>query len=73
MRANTKQARILSALEAGDRMTHLKAIAYGTYRLAAVVHRLRALGYTINVDTKTDVNGTRFAEYYMEPEATRLF
>ena len=65
MKENTKQARILTALQNGDRLTHLKAIAYGTYRLAAIVHRLRGHGINIEADTKTDGNGTRFAEYYI--------
>lgn len=61
----TKTAAILQALLNGDKLTHLKAIAYGTHRLAAVVHRLRGQGFNIQKTTKTDSNGTRFAEYFI--------
>jgi len=61
----TKTSLILDALIAGDRLTHLKAIAYGTYRLADVVYRLRRKGYPIVATNKTDSKGTLFTEYHI--------
>lgn len=61
----TKTQRILNALMQGDRLTAYKAAAYGTLRLAAVIHSLRQRGYYIERTIKKDQNGTRFAEYYM--------
>lgn len=59
----TKTQLIQEALERGDRLTHLKAIAYGTYRLADVIFRLKKKGLDIRTETKTDGAGTQFAEY----------
>jgi len=61
----TKTDLIRNALERGDRLTHLKAIAYGTYRLADVVYRLKKQGMDIVTETKTDSAGTKFAEYHI--------
>ena len=59
----TKTELIADALKRGDKLTHLKAIAYGTYRLADVIYRLKKRGMNIVTETKTDSAGTKFAEY----------
>jgi hypothetical protein len=64
----TKTERVLNALLAGDHLTHLKALAYGTYRLADVVYRLRRQGYNIVTLDRVDSDGTRYTEYFI-PEA----
>lgn len=64
----TKTERVYNALLSGDRLTHLKALAYGTYRLADVVYRLRGKGVHIVATDRVDSDGTRFTEYYI-PEA----
>lgn len=61
----SKKAKIYAALKRGERLTHLKALAYGTHRLAAYVHMLRKDGVTIVSDSKTDGNGTAFTEYHL--------
>jgi len=61
----SKTQLIKEALQRGDRLTHLKAIAYGTYRLADVIFRLKKKGMNIVTETKTDGAGTKFAEYYL--------
>jgi len=69
----TKTSLILDALLAGDRLTHLKAIAYGTYRLADVVYRLRRKGYQIVATDKTDSSGTPFTEYHIPAEYREVY
>ena len=59
----TKTEMIRRALENGDRLTHLKGLAYGTYRLADVIYRLKKQGMRIITDYKLDCNGTEYAEY----------
>lgn len=54
---------ISTALENGDRLTVFKALAYGTTRLPAYIHRLRQRGWTIHSFTKVDNNGIRYTEY----------
>lgn len=61
----TKTDYILNDLMNGRTMTHHKAQAYGTYRLAAVVHRLRAQGHRIDSRTSVAADGTKYSEYYM--------
>ena len=63
MRTITKTELIRRALENGDRLTHLKGLAYGTYRLADVIYRLKKKGLNIQTDYKVDSNGTEYAEY----------
>lgn len=63
MTYSSKTAAIRSALLKGDRLTHMKALAYGTHRLAAVIYDLRKQGMVINAVEKRDSNGTRYAEY----------
>jgi hypothetical protein len=60
----TKQQHILNALLSGTRMTHLKALAYSTHRLAAHIFELRKKGYPIQVEERRDDNNVRFAEYF---------
>ena len=64
----TKTQAIRNALENGDRPTHMKALAYGTHRLAAVIHRLRKQGMDITATVKEDANGARFTEYALTPQ-----
>ena len=63
MNTNSKTSKILAALQAGDKLTHLKALAYGTHRLAAIIYNLRKAGYNIISTLKHDVNGTPYTEY----------
>lgn len=73
-RANyiSQQAQVLAALQAGDRLTPLNALArFGDFRLAATIHRLRRSGYLIpsrliKVPGR-DGRDKRVAEYWMEP------
>jgi hypothetical protein len=64
----TKTQKVLNALLSGDHMTHLKALAYGTYRLADVVFRLRGKGFVIRAEDHVDADGTRYTSYYIPAE-----
>lgn len=66
----TKTDYILNDLLRGRTMTHHKAQAYGTYRLAAYVHRLRKLGYRIDSRTAVAGDGIRYTEYFMPNQFT---
>lgn len=68
----TKTQKVLNALLSGDHMTHLKALAYGTYRLADVVFRLRNKGFIIRAEDHVDADGTRYTSYYI-PEPLLVF
>jgi hypothetical protein len=71
-RPGTKKARILNDLMNGYTMTPMKAMAYGTHRLAAIIHELRNLnGFTIAATERHDGAGTLYTEYRM-PEGARL-
>jgi len=56
---------IRAAFYRGEHLTHLKAIAYGTYRLADVVFRLKKQGMNIVTEIKHDGTGEKFAEYHL--------
>lgn len=68
MNYTSKINAIRTALLAGDRLTHMKALAYGTHRLAAVIYDLRKQGLPIDVTEKRDTNNTRFVEYSVSEE-----
>lgn len=59
----SKTTTIKRALQSGEKLTHLKALAYGTHRLAAIIYNLRKQGYNIVTKIRHDSNGTEFAEY----------
>ena len=62
---HTSTDAILQALLRGDKLTHAQAMAYGTYRLSAVIHRLRERGHYITSTMRRDVNGKSYAVYQM--------
>ena len=65
-KAGSKKARILDALIGGAHLTPMKALAYGTHRLAAVIHELVNLnGFAIDKRERHDITGTRYVEYKM--------
>lgn len=65
-RAGSKKRRILDDLMAGAHLSPMKAMAYGTHRLAAVVHELRTLnGFDISARDCRDITGTLYTEYFM--------
>jgi hypothetical protein len=65
----TKIAAIRDAFLRGEKLTPLKAMAYGTQRLPEYVRKLRNYGYDVKVTYKTDGRGVQFAEYFI-PDAT---
>ena len=56
---------IANALTRGEKLTHLKALAYNTHRLAVFIHTLRKRGWNIVSETKIDGGGTKYTEYYL--------
>ena len=56
---------ILEAFQNGEKLTHLKALAYNTHRLAHFVNVLRKRGWNIISVQKEDIGGTKFTEYYL--------
>ena len=71
-RTGSKKSFILSDLLDGQKMTPMKAMAYGTHRLAAVIHELRGLnGFIISAVERQDAKGTVYTEYQM-PRTERL-
>jgi len=65
-KTGSKKRRILNDLMSGATMTPLKAMAYGTHRLAAVIHELKNLnGFVIQASERYDGNGTLYTEYSM--------
>ena len=66
----TKLETISRALLNGERLTHLKALAYNTHRLAVFIHTLRKRdGWNIVSEEKHDLNGNKFTEYYLPSPA----
>lgn len=56
--------KVLHHLNSGKSITPLEALGlYGSFRLAAVVHSLKKRGYDIITNIKTDMNGSKYAEY----------
>ena len=58
---------IKKAFESGEKLTHLKALAYNTHRLAHFVHVLRKRGMDITSVVKQDFGGTEYTEYHKAP------
>lgn len=59
---------IEKAFKAGEKLTHLKALAYNTHRLAHFVNVLRnKRGLNIISTVKEDFGGTKFTEYHLAP------
>ena len=61
----TKLSMILEAFQNGDKLTHLKALAFRTHRLAHFVNVLRQRGWNIISTVKCDGTGTQFTEYFL--------
>ena len=62
----SKTQKVLHHLKSGKSISPLEALGlYGSFRLAAVVHSLKKRGYDIITDIKTDMNGSRYAQYTM--------
>ena len=64
MAKETQKQRILNDLKGGLYITPMDALKeHGCFRLAAVVHSLKKRGYDIITNIKTDMNGSKYAEY----------
>ena len=63
---------ILEAFQSGETLTHLKALAYNTHRLAHFVNVLRSRGWNIVSVKKEDRGGTRYTEYFLDADLPRL-
>lgn len=58
---------VLMALAMGQKLTPAKAIAeFNIWRLAAIIHKLKAEGASIRSEWKYSVSGKRYAEYSLE-------
>ena len=65
----SKTQKVLHHLKSGKSISPLEALGlYGSFRLAAVVHSLKKRGYDIITDIKTDMNGSRYAQYQCPTE-----
>jgi hypothetical protein len=63
---------ILEAFQSGEHLTHLKALAYNTHRLAHFVNVLRKRGWNIISTERIDHGGTKYTEYHMPAGRPRL-
>ena len=64
----TQDQQIQDHLFDGKSITPLEALSqYGCFRLAAVIHRLRQDGISIETDMVTQ-NGKTFAKYFLTTE-----
>lgn len=63
---------ILAHLKKSGRITPLQALGqYSIFRLAAVIHRLRARDHDIKTRVLDAPSGGTYAEYYLEPAKPR--
>ena len=69
----TKLSMILEAFQHGNKLTHLKALAFRTHRLAHFVNVLRQRGWNIISTVKCDGTGTQFTEYLLCQQEPRKF
>jgi len=61
----SQQEKVLGHLQAGQSITPIEALNnYGCFRLAAVIHKLKQKGYTIE-STSVSRNGKCFAKYQL--------
>jgi hypothetical protein len=66
MKTDSQPTAILRHMMEGRTISPLEALGvYKTYRLAAVIHRLREEGFNIETRIKRDPKGRRFAEYFI--------
>lgn len=63
-RVKTQKELVREYLEAGKALTPAKALAqFGSFRLAAVIHKLKQEGMDIISTRNTDAVGRQYAEY----------
>lgn len=61
----TQKSQILAALLNGEKITPMDALTrFGSFRLGAVIHKLRLQGYNI-ITENVPHNGTHYARYYL--------
>jgi hypothetical protein len=66
----TQEERVLRHLESGQTITALESLPlFNCLRLAAVVHRLRQEGHSIETEMVTTRSGKRIARYRMLHDA----
>lgn len=64
---------IKSYLEYGNKITPLEALnKFGSFRLSAIIHKLRQSGMNIKTNNVT-VNGKTFAEYELVRKPQKVF
>lgn len=60
---------IYNHLKSGKPITPIEALnRYGSFRLGAIIHKLRRAGYEIETKYITNKYGNKFAEYKMKQE-----
>lgn len=60
---------IYNHLKSGKSITPIEALnRYGSFRLGAIIHKLRREGYEIETKYITNKYGNKFAEYKMKQE-----
>lgn len=65
--SDSQLLKIKHALESGRRINPMDALSeFGCFRLAARIQDLRDAGMNIGTNMKSNGNGKRFAEYYVE-------
>ena len=62
----TQNEALLNHLMTGRSISPLEALGlYGVFRLAARMFELKAMGVDIQKNTKVDINGKQYAEYFV--------
>ena len=62
----TQNEALLNHLMTGRSISPLEALGlYGVFRLAARMFELKAMGVDIQKNTKEDINGKQYAEYFV--------
>jgi hypothetical protein len=62
----TQNEALLNHLMTGRSISPLEALGlYGVFRLAARVFELKDMGVNIQKNTKVDINGKQYAEYFV--------
>lgn len=62
----TQNDTLLNHMMTGRSISPLEALGlYGVFRLAARMFELKAMGVDIQKNTKVDINGKQYAEYFV--------
>ena len=62
----TQNEALLNHMMTGRSISPLEALGlYGVFRLAARMFELKAMGVDIQKNTKVDINGKQYAEYFV--------